>query len=128
MSDVANAAREGFKDTRPIHTYPIPPTLQSEDFKHTSVGLRLLNVDEELDASKLGRYDLLRTQYEAAKLSICEVDGKPIANDEGAIDRFFEDAGPRLRSLMIEAYKRMASPTREETTVFFGGESVKTSG
>lgn len=124
-NEIATALKSAAKDSRAVYTRPIPETLRTEDFAHKTVGMRLLTCDEELQASKLGGFDVVKTRYEATKLAICEIDGQSVHNGEGVLDSFFERGGPKMRRLLVDGYSRMSAPSQEEQEAFFGGEKVK---
>lgn len=112
----------GDAHARGIYTYTLPSTLANGV---KSIGLRVLTAEEELRASKAGRFDLNRINYEAVKLSIAEFDGKAIGNAEGEIDKFWNRVDPKVRSLLLQAYNKLTSPSLEETASFFGSEVIK---
>jgi hypothetical protein len=105
-----------------IHTFTIPATLRNGG--PGKVGLRQLTADQELMASKVGRFDVMKTQYEAAKLAIAEFDGKPANYADGDVDKFWEGGGPKLRALLLQAYNHMASPSTEEEASFLSSEAI----
>jgi hypothetical protein len=104
------------KTPKTVHTYTIPESLRNGAAK---VGMCELTADQELQASRTGRFDLLKAQYEATKLSIVLLDGKVVNRAEIELDRFWEHASPRVRSLLLQAYNRLSSPSAEETEDFF---------
>jgi hypothetical protein len=106
-----------------VHTFTIPKTLLWEGGP-AKVGFKPLSSAQELLASKLGRFDVMKSQYEAVKLSLAELDGKAVTNNEGDVDQFWEKAGPKLRTLMLGAYNKMATPSNEEDDSFFKSEAV----
>ena len=109
---------------RMIHEFTIPETLKSEALPRV-VSLRQLSADLEMTASKLGRYEVMKSQYEAVKLAIFELDGKPANAANGDVDQFWENAGPKLRSLLMQAYNRISAPSNEEEESFFESQKVR---
>jgi hypothetical protein len=107
-----------------IYTYTIPESLRTEGGP-SSLGLSLLTVDQELTASKIGRFDTMKTQYEAAKMAIAQADGKDVMNGDGAIDVLWEKVGPKMRALVLQAYNEISSANGEEEAAFFKSRSVK---
>lgn len=112
-------------DNRARTTYTIPEGFRDSTKRPETVSIRQLTSDEELQASKLGRFDVLRSQYEAAKLMIVAIDGKPVSLADGTVDVFWERSDPRVRALLIEAYNRMSSPTRGEQDTFFKSARIE---
>lgn len=112
----------GQEHARSVHVYTLPKALANGV---TAIGLRTLTAEEELRASKAGRFDLMKANYEAVKLSIVEFDGKPVSNGEGAIDLFWNRVDPKVRSLLLQAYNKQTSPSVEETEDFFASEQIK---
>ena len=109
---------------RPVHTFTIPESLRSTGGP-TTVTLVELMATQELDASSLGRYNLLKSQYEAVNLSIYALDGKPVDRTGIELDQFWENTNPRVRSLLLQAYNKISSPSDEEHTSFFDSEKVE---
>jgi hypothetical protein len=111
-----------------IHTYKLPEALRkspSGGDLPESIGLRELTADEELQAHKVGRFDNMKTQYDAVKRSIAEVDGKAASYADGGVDKLWEACGPKVRALLLEAYNRISSPTADEEKDFFKSEEVR---
>jgi len=114
------------KKHRVVREFTLPESLIGKDsIGPRKVALRQLSADEELMASKIGRFDIMRAQYAAAKLSIVELDGKPVHYADTVLEAFWERSDPRVRSLLLQAYNRLSSPTKEEEEDFFGSEVVK---
>lgn len=110
---------------RLVYEYTIPPSLRTEECPHASVGLHILTADEELIAAKAGGFNVLKQQYEAAKIAIGELDGKPTDPSTGQVDTFWNKCGPKMRSLILQKYNRISAPTTEEEDSFFGSEKIK---
>lgn len=109
---------------RLVHTYTIPETLRSDDCPTKTVGLRELKSREEIDANKVGGLDFMKSQYEAVKRAVCSLDGKAVTVADPALDKFWEDCGPRVRALLIKTYNRLSSATEEEDKSFFESEQI----
>lgn len=112
------------KMPRTIHEYEIPPSLRWDGGPST-VGLRALTVAEELTASKVGGLDYMKAQYEATRMSIASIDGRPVAVKDGEDVALWERGGPKLRSLLVQAYNRLSSPSADEADGFFASATVK---
>lgn len=111
---------------RPVYTYNIPKSLRGEEEAGpSSIGLTQLTAGQELTAAKIGRFDLTAQQYAAAKLSIVQLNGKPINNNEGDVDKFWDKCDPKLRSLIMQAYNRLTTPAKEDEESFFTSEQIK---
>lgn len=110
---------------RAVHTYTIPDSLRNGSNPNPArIGMVQLNADQELMASKSGKFDYMKAQYAAAKLSIVEFDGQRVPPD-GTVDIWWDKADPKLRSLVLQAYNKLSSPSVEEDESFFGSEEVK---
>lgn len=120
MPDIQSAIEDA-RAAREVHRFTIPPELR-KDLSPTKIGLRLLTAEQELMASKQGKFDVNRINYAAAKLSIIEFDGKYVDNGDSAIDLFWERADPKVRSLILQACTKMSSPTKEQEDSFFASE------
>lgn len=107
-----------------FHDFTIPEKLRYEGGPAV-VSLQLLSSDQELIASRLGRFDVLKTQYEAVKLSVGALDGAKADPSTGIVDTFWEKAGPKVRSLLLQAYDRISSPTKEDESSFFLSEKAR---
>ncbi len=103
--------------------FNIPKTLQREGVAK-KVGMRELSSDEELLASKLGKFDMLRSEYEAVKLSICSLDGNSVSTADGTVDVFWNRCGAKLRTLLLKAHGRVNNPSKAEEDEFFQSETV----
>lgn len=112
-------------DSRARTTYVIPESLRDSTKKPAEVSLRQLTADEELQAARAGRFDVLKSQYEATKLMIVAIDGKAVSIADASVDSFWERADPRVRNLLVEAYNRMSSPTRGEQDDFFKSARIE---
>lgn len=106
------------------YEYEIPKSLRNGT-QAAKVTMRPLTTREEIDASKAGGFDLMKTQYEAVKRSICALDGKSASIMDGEVDKFWEEAGPKLRSLLLQAHNRLSSANMEESDSFFASEQVR---
>ena len=114
------------KRNRAVYEYSIPESLGGGKAGiPLKVGLVQLTAEQELMASKIGRFDMTKAQYTAAKLSIVEMDGKPTDQADGGIDSFWDKCDPRVRSLMLQAYNKLSSPSKEEEESFFASEVVR---
>lgn len=110
---------------RAVHTFTVPESLRNgNDPNPAKIGMQQLNADQELMASKSGKFDYMKAQYAACKLSIVEFDGKRLPPDE-TVDVFWDKADPKLRSLLLQAYNKLSSPSDEEDAAFFKSEEVK---
>lgn len=121
-------AMETVRSSRVIRQYTLPESSRGGDpaVPHPkTIGMRQLTASEEEMASKLGRLDYMRAQYAATKLSIVSFDDKPVSYGDAALDVFWERSDPKIRSLLLQAYGRLSSPSKEEEDSFFESETVK---
>lgn len=113
-----------------IVTYTLPESARKEvaDYEMpTKIGMRALSADEELQAHRVGRAEYMRTQYDATKRSIAEFDGKAASYANGEVDKFWERCGPKVRSLLLQAYNRATSPVQEDEQSFFASAEIQVS-
>jgi hypothetical protein len=117
---------EWAKRDRIVFEYNIPESLGGgKGGVPQKVSMTQLTAEQELQASKIGRFDMMKAQYVATKMSIVEMDGKAPDKGGGGLDSFWERCDPRLRSLLLQAYNKISSPTKEEEEGFFGSEVVR---
>lgn len=120
------SAQAALISARETITYTIPESLRDSETKRPSnVTMRALTADEELTASRLGRFDVMKSQYAATKLSIVALDGAPVSTADGSTDAFWERSDPRLRSLILQAYNKLSSPTQAEEDAFFKSATAR---
>lgn len=111
---------------RIVYVYALPESLRKDvEGCPGRVGLRALTSREEIDASKVGGYDLTKSQYEAVMRAICELDGKTVTLGTGEVEKFWESCGPKIRALLLQAYNRLSTASEAESTDFFKSEQVK---
>jgi hypothetical protein len=82
------------------------------------ITLRELTANDELQASRVGKFDLAKTRYDSVKRAIAEFDGRPVSYADDEIDRFWEQCGAKLRTLLLTAFETMTAPTEEEQESF----------
>jgi hypothetical protein len=117
---------EWAKQGRAVHTYTLPDSLRgSLPNMPKKVGLVQLTAEQELMASKIGKFDVMKSQYAATKLSIVEFDGRPVNQGEAEVDKFWERVDSRVRALLLQAYNKLSSPSKEEEDGFFSSETVQ---
>lgn len=117
---------EWAKQGRPVHTYTIPESLRDKSgLVPAKVGMVQLTAEQELLASKLGQYQLLKAQYAATKLSIVEFDGRAVNASSAEVDKFWERVDPRVRNLLLQAYQKLATPSDDEEADFLKSEEVR---
>jgi len=112
------------KHNHVAHVFTIPKTLQ-KDGVAKKVGIRELTSDEEITASKVGNYNIAKTEYESVKMSICSLDGKSTSNADGDVDAFWNKCGPKVRTLLLKAHNRVNTPQKDEDEDFFKSETVE---
>lgn len=123
MSDLLQKRLEEQQRAVVITEFTVPKSLCADGGPKT-IGMRALTAEMELLAAKLGKHDYMRGQYNATKMAIVELGGVRVKDRED-VDRFWEHASPKLRTLLLKAYDRMSSPAAEEEDGFFASETVK---
>jgi len=109
---------------RQTNEYTIPASLRGEGIPE-KIGLRPLTAEQEIQASKVGGFNLMKAQYEAVKRAIVELDGKPAKFADGEVDILWDKMSPRLRALLVAAYSKLTTASEEEEASFFGSEQMK---
>lgn len=115
---------EWARQSRAVYRYSIPESLRGQQNVPKKVGMIQLSADQELMASRVGKFDFTKAQYAATKLSIVEFDGRPVDQANAEVDKFWERVDPRVRALLVQAYTKLSSPTKEEEDAFFGSEEA----
>ena len=108
---------------RPTYEYTIPVSLRGEGIPG-KIGMKPLTAEQEIQASKVGGFNLMKAQYEAVKRAVAELDGKPANFADGDVDKLWDVMSPRLRALLVSAYSKMTSASEEEESSFFASEKM----
>lgn len=114
---------------RMVHVFKFPQSIiDSVEWPEMpkSVGLRQLTAEEEITASKIGKFDLTKTRYEGVKLSICQLGGQKVSNADGAVDKFWDHCGPKVRTLLLQAYDQLSGVKDAEEQNFLGSVEIQT--
>ena len=115
---------------RTIYTFTIPKHLQGENdeppgrMKIETVGLVELTGGEELQATKRAQNDLIAGQFELAKECLRMINGKAVHSWDGSADQAFNSSDPRVRTLIMNAYRRIHEPEKKDLDTFLGSVSV----
>lgn len=109
--------------TRPVHTFQIPKALMGQGA--VTLGLVQLTADEEMMAAKVGGQDGAKTAMQLLKMSLVEVDGKPVAVADGTADIAIGQFSPKVRSLALLAYSELHQPKEDEVAGFLKSAQVK---
>jgi hypothetical protein len=110
-------------------TYTIPESIRANpgtaaELPHT-VTMRALTADEELQAHKVGGSQYMKSQYDAVKRSVVALDGTPVSYADGGTEHFWAACGPKMRSLLMQAYNRLSSPEASEEADFFASVQIQ---
>ncbi|KKN72084.1 hypothetical protein LCGC14_0414790 [marine sediment metagenome] len=115
---------------RAVYTFKIPKHLQGETdnppgrIRIETVGLVELTGGEEMAATKRAQNDLIAGQFELAKEALRQVNNKPVHSWDGSVDQAFNGADPRVRTLIMNAYRRIHEPEKKDMDAFLGSVSV----
>lgn len=90
-----------------------------------TVALMALTADQELQASKVGKFDMMAQRYDAVKRAITQLDGKSVSYTDGETDIFWQLCGPKARTLLLQAYDKIHGTEDAEDADFFGSMDVK---
>lgn len=112
---------------RLVHEFTLPVSMKW-DGGPAKVGMRQLTAGEEIQVSRVGGFDLMKTQHEATKRSIVEIDGKKVDWGKGEVDELWEACGPKVRTLLISAFNRISGATEEESNGFFDSMETRAVG
>jgi hypothetical protein len=113
-----------------MYTYKIPEAIRKEMANGyqlpEKITMKALTASDELQAHRVGRAEYMRTQYDAAKRSIVQLDGQAVSYADGDVDKFWERCGEKVRSLILQAYNKRTSPNKDDEDAFFASEEVQT--
>ena len=108
---------------RPIYTFDVPEYMQ-RDVGVKTISLVELTANEELMAAKRARNDQAATMYELVKASVVAVDGKPLTLSDGTVDTWMDQANPKLRTLVTQAYNSLHTIQEADAMVFLKSRRV----
>lgn len=111
--------KDGFD--RVVHRFQVPASIGGDI---RSIGLVELTAEEELQVEMRCKGSSERRASEIAKASIHELNGKRAHNGNGDIDRFWNRASPKLRSLVNTAWVRAHLANDEEVESFFSSKTT----
>lgn len=107
---------------REVYVYQVPKEISAEI---TSVGMRALTTEEELNAWKRSGGEQARLANELVMASVCEVAGKPVGLADGTVDSFWKECPPVLRQLVLSAYGEIHTPKEAAVKVFLASRQVR---
>jgi hypothetical protein len=112
---------------RPVHTFTVPEAHRAT-IGLTSLGLVELTADEELSVMSRMRGASVaagvRAQYDLAKASIVQVDGKPVSSADESLELAWVAMRPKARALLLRAFQQLHSPPAELEAGFLSGETT----
>lgn len=120
---------------RVSHEYDVPEELWGEaktaDFGDVrTIGLKLLTPLEEKSGIQRSKGDALLMAFELAKVALAFVideEGreKQITTYDGSSDLLFAQVGAKIRTLIVQAYSEMASPSESATASFIKSRRIR---
>lgn len=110
------------KTPRPVYVYNLPASVAGVI---SSIGIVELTANEELMAAKRAAGDTHRLAYELALQSLAEVNGNPVALKDGSADKAFNDMGPKVRQLLMQAYAKIHGPEDSVVADFLQSQTVR---
>jgi hypothetical protein len=114
---------------RPLYIHKVPIEVPSGDDPIMKVGLVKLTPGEELMASERAGNNQIGLAYELAKesLRLLETAKTTVAvrTFDGSADRLWEKFDPQLRNLLVSAYGKHHSPTKEVTERFLAEFEIR---
>lgn len=125
MADHAIADRiAAAADERALHEYKVPEKLGSR-YGVRSIAVVELTGEEEILASKRAHDDRYRLANELAKQSLAQVNGQRVSLSDGSTDRWWRQMGPKVRTLVIQAYADVHAPDEGDTSGFLASRETK---
>lgn len=100
------------------HAFTIPQNLHREGVAKALTMREPSATDEVLAAKTPGGAGA----FAAVKNCIVELDGKKVEQAGVEVEQFWSNCGPKVRSLLMNAYLRLFSADEEETQAFFGSQ------
>lgn len=104
MSTVSALPALENRSNREVHTFYVPEKVGGNI---KSVGLVELTAEEELMASKRSKGDFTRLAYEMAKISLAEMNGKPLSQLDGSIDNAWSSMSSGVRRLVMTGFNKI---------------------
>lgn len=128
MGEIQNATDPGQAVTaldaaRPRFTFKVPETARMANDPH-EITVRAITVGQESMANQAAEAPGVSVVYELLKHSIYAADGKPVLWDADSKDRFIESCSPKVRQLLMEAYKKVCMPSGKERDDFLSSMTV----
>ena len=108
------------KPSRPVHLYDLPAGCGAKE-----VGLVELTAGEEQQAGRRGRNDAACVAMELTKAALVEVDGVRVGLADGSTDIAWDKLGPKGRSLVMDAFNTISTPSDGEAVSFRASHRVR---
>jgi hypothetical protein len=108
------------KPSRPVHLYDLPVGCGAAE-----VGLVELTAGEEKQSGRRGGNDAACVAMELTKAALAEVDGVKVGLTDGTADIAWDKLGPKGRSLVMDAFNHLSSPSKEEADSFQASHRVR---
>ena len=109
----------------PRHTYTLPETTRELESDPSTVTLRQLTIEEEQAALAAAKAKNVDFSYEGAMRSLVAADGKPLTWTGDEVERFFRGLSNKVRDCVVQAFQRLAIPTRKESEDFLASEKIE---
>ena len=109
-------------NARQVYTYTVPV---KQSGKVKKVGLVELTVQEELMAAKRAQGDSHRLAYELSLQSLREIDGQAVSVGDGSADKAFNEMGPKVRQLVMQAYVKIHGAEDSDAADFLSSQEIK---
>ena len=93
----------------------------------TSMGLVELTAGEEVTASESAASTGYGALYELAKAALVEVNGTRLTHEGGHKDALWNALNPKVRDLVIAAYRDLHQPEKEEVDSFLHSRTARVS-
>ncbi len=111
---------------REIFTWDIPDEILLESTTTKSIGLAYLTPMEEKAAIRRANGDAIAMAFELAMASLCEWNVGKVAIHDGTSDIAYAAMHPKVRSLLVEAYSDLSTPSKAATVAFQKSRRVRT--
>ena len=110
------------ENVRQVYTFVVPTKHAGRAKK---IGLVELTVHEELMAAKRAQGDSHRLAYELSMQALREIDGNPVSVGDGSAVKAFNDMGPKIRQLVMQAYVKIHAAEDDDAKDFLSSQEIK---
>lgn len=116
--------------TRDTYDFTVPESIrEAKKAKGVTlpkvITLRELTANDELQAARVGKFELAKVRYDSIKRAIAEFDGRAVSYADAEIDQFWETCGGKLRTMLLAAFEEMTAPSDKEQDDFLSSKKER---